>query len=43
MYDYFSIEGFRQFSLFYLVLGLPSFLYFYSDRKKRKKIEDLVF
>lgn len=39
MYDYFSIEGLIQFGLFYVVMGLPAFLFFYADRKKEKTLK----
>jgi len=39
MYDYFSIEGLRQFGLYYVFIGLPAFLYFYADRKKDKTLK----
>lgn len=38
MYDYFSIEGFKIFGLFYLCAGLPAFIYFWPERKKEKML-----
>lgn len=43
MYDYFSIEGFRQFGMFYLIMGLGAFLFFYDIRKQEKNLKIWFF
>jgi len=39
MYDYFSIEGFKQFGMFYLIMGIGAFLLFYDIRKEEKSFK----
>lgn len=43
MYDYFSIEGFKQFGMFYLIMGLGAFLFFYDIRKQEKNLKIWFF
>lgn len=43
MYDYFSIEGFKIFGLFYLCAGLPAFIYFWPEIKKEKTLKIWFF